>query len=197
VTVRAASIFLGSKRRLRVVDGLVALTIFLSLATLWLFGWIFYQGWINREIRNLQANKDLIVAVDANPQLIVARIEFLLRHDRIDEVQPFVESLDKRGPVKMRASAHYNLANARLRQAFDLLSQTKLESAGSFVILARQEYRKALMLRPDFWDAKFNLDVASRLIRDFPAFERTSGDTVNIDRTKIWTDVPGKPEGLP
>jgi len=151
----------------------------------------------NAKIRALKANHDVAVAVDAPPGLLLARIEFLLRHDSVDEIQPYVEALDKRATDAQRAMAHYNLANGRLRQAFDLLTDGKLDAAGPLVVLSRQEYRRALTLAPGDWDAKFNLDVASRLIRDFPAFERTIGDAVQTDRKKIWTDIPGKPEGLP
>jgi mxaK protein len=151
----------------------------------------------NASIRALKANHDLAVAMNSPPELLLARIEFLLSHDRVDEVQPYVEALDKRGSDALRAIAHFNFANGRLRQAFDLLTQGKLDAAGPFVVLSRQEYRRALTLAPGDWDAKFNLDVASRLIRDFPAFERTIGDAVKTDRKRIWTDVPGKPEGLP
>ena len=73
---------------------------------------------------------------------------------------------------------------------------TSSTKAGPYVVLARQEYRRALTLVPESWDAKFNLDVASRLVRDFPAFERTIGDEVKTKK-RLWTDVPGKPEGLP
>ncbi len=151
----------------------------------------------NRTIASLKSNHDVPVATDAPPETLLARIEFLLDHGRIDEVQPLVEALDRRGTDRIRADAHYDFANGRLRQAFDQLTQDKIDSAGPFVVLARQEYRRALTLLPGDWDAKFNLDVASRLIRDFPAFERTMGDTVKEDRRLIWTDIPGTPNGLP
>ncbi|WP_204276833.1 hypothetical protein, partial [Klebsiella aerogenes] len=61
--------------------------------------------------------------------------------------------------------------------------------------LARQDYRRALEARPDDWDAKFNLDVASRLIRDYPEFDRKSGDELKAEPKQIWTDIPGQPRG--
>ncbi|WP_315807135.1 MULTISPECIES: MxaK protein [unclassified Bradyrhizobium] len=151
----------------------------------------------NEAIRRLKTNHDVPVAVDAPAELLLARVSFLLDHDRIDEVRPYVQALDKQDTGRLAAIAHYDLANSRLRQAFDLITASKLDSAGPFVVLSREEYRRALTLSPDDWDAKFNFDVASRLIRDFPMFERTSGDDVKADRKKIWTDIPGKPQGLP
>ena len=185
--------FLGAARP-RVLVGLpivlVVATMILSILTL-------RQDATNRTIRGLKSNHDIAVATDAPPESLLARIQFLLTHDRVDEIQPYVESLDKIGSDKFRAIAHYDYANGRLRQAFDMITQGKLDSAGPYVVLARQEYRRALTFAPQDWDAKFNLDVASRLIRDFPAFERTSGDTVKVDRRKVWTDIPGTPKGLP
>jgi mxaK protein len=151
----------------------------------------------NATVRDLLANKDIVVDVGARPAVLLARIKFLLDHDRVDEMQPFVEQLDRSGDDDERAVAHYDFANGLLRQGFDMISESQLEKAGPFVTLARAEYRRALTFAPSDWDAKFNLDVASRLIRDFPAFERTIGDTLKTDRKKIWTDIPGKPEGLP
>ncbi|MGD9659104.1 MAG: MxaK protein, partial [Methylocystis sp.] len=31
----------------------------------------------------------------------------------------------------------------------------------------------------------------------FPDFERKGGDELSADPTKLWTDIPGKPKGLP
>jgi mxaK protein len=87
--------------------------------------------------------------------------------------------------------------DALLRRAFDHIERSELEPANPFVNLAKREYRRALQLAPDYWDAKFNFDVAARLVRDFPDFERNSGDELSADPKKLWTDIPGKPKGLP
>jgi mxaK protein len=175
---------------------LVILPVVLSFTTLILLGLAIQVELVNRTIHALKSNHDAPVSTTGSPELLSARVEFLLAHDRVDEVQPYVEALDKTGSDALRASAHFNYANGRLRQGFDEISADHLEKAGPYVVLAREEYRRSLTLDPEKWDAKFNLDVASRLVRDFPAFERTMGDEVKTPK-KLWTDVPGKPEGLP
>lgn len=175
----------------------LALPMVLALGAVVLASFAIRAEMTNATIHALKANHDEAVSTNAAPEALLARIGFLLTHDRVDDVQPYVEALDKTGSDRTRAVAHYNFANGRLRQAFDLVTAGKIDEAGPLVVLSRQEYRRALTLAPDDWDAKFNLDVASRLIRDFPSFERTIGDEVKTDRKKIWTDVPGKPEGLP
>ncbi|MFY9292656.1 MAG: MxaK protein [Methylorubrum rhodinum] len=151
----------------------------------------------NGSIAALEAGRDLAVAPDAPVALLVARTKFLAARDRLEEAEPLLESLDRRGAVDGAARARYVLANARVRKAFDLIGRGELDKAGPQVTLARQDYRRALQARPDFWDAKFNFDVASRLIRDFPEFDRKFGDELKAEPKQIWTDIPGQPRGGP
>ena len=145
----------------------------------------------------LAAGRDVEVDASAPPALLAARIAFLARRDQFDRARALLEPLEASGRDALGAAAHYDLANALLRRAFDLLERGQLEPAGPFVELARRSYRRALQLDPDFWDAKYNLDVASRLVRDNPRLERSGGDELPADPKKIWTDIPGAPKGLP
>jgi mxaK protein len=145
----------------------------------------------------LAAGRDIEVEPNAAPELIAARIGYLARREAFDRARALLAPLDAAERGHLAAGAHYDLANAMLRRAFALLEQSKLEAAGPFVDLARRGYRRALQFDPDFWDAKYNLDVASRLVRDNPQLERTSGDELPADPKKIWTDIPGAPKGLP
>lgn len=151
----------------------------------------------NAAIAELEAGRDIAVAAEAPDALLVARTQFLAARDRLGEAEPLLDTLDRRGAAEAAARARYAVANARIRQAFLRIERSELDKAGPQVTLARQDYRRALQARPDFWDAKFNFDVASRLIRDFPEFDRKFGDELKAEPKQIWTDIPGQPRGGP
>ena len=152
---------------------------------------------VNTQISALRAGRDTPVATDAKPELLFARIEFLARRDEIDAARVLVDALDHDGRDDLSAMSRYALANALLRKAFDLIERGDLDGAAPFVNLSKREYRRALQLAPSYWDAKFNFDVASRLVRDYPSFEQENGDELQAEPKKLWTDVPGVPKGLP
>jgi mxaK protein len=145
----------------------------------------------------LAAGRDVEADESSPPELLAARIGFLARRDEFDKARALLEPLEASGRTAFGAAAHYDLANALLRRSFALLERGQLEPAGPFLELARRSYRRALQLDPDFWDAKYNFDVASRLLRDNPRLEHSGGDELPADPKKIWTDIPGKPKGLP
>jgi len=177
--------------------GLVLLPILLlaAAAALALTAW--RDARTNAVIAELEAGRDIAVPPDAPDALLVARTKFLAFRDRLGEAEPLLETLDHRRSADAAARARYIVANARIREAFRLIERSELDKAGPQVTLARQDYRRALQARPDFWDAKFNFDVASRLIRDFPEFDRKFGDELKAEPKQIWTDIPGQPRGGP
>lgn len=151
----------------------------------------------NDTIEALRQRRDVAVEVNARSEALVARVAFFSARNDVDRARASVETLDRSGSIELRARGHYLLANALLRRAFEQIQRSEMEAANPFVNLAKREYRRALQLAPHYWDAKFNLDVAARLVRDFPDFERKSGDELSADPKKLWTDIPGKPKGLP
>lgn len=176
---------------------LLCLPILLALAALGLAGLAWRDARANRAIAGLAEGRDLPVASEAATPLVLARVLFLAARDRLVEAEPLVEAIERRGDAQASARARYILANARLRQALNHLTRNETDPAGPLVMLSRQDYKRALQARPDFWDAKFNYDFASRLIRDFPDFERKQGDDLEAEPKKIWTDIPGQPRGAP
>lgn len=151
----------------------------------------------NTTIEKLGSGVDVEVAATSDPRVLLSRAQFLLARDRIDEAQPLVDRIAEIGQNGLAATALYNLANARLRRALDLLGESKIDPAVPLVRLAKASYRQALAIHPDFWDAKYNLDIAMRLVRDFPQIEAEPEEPPPGARKRPWTDLPGLPKGLP
>ena len=151
----------------------------------------------NRTIAALAEGRDVPVPETAAPRLLLARAHFLMVRDRLDEAQPFVDRLARVDQTELAVAALYDLANARLARAISHLEQTQIDPAIPLVRLAKAGYRAALVRDPGFWDAKYNLDIAMRLIRDFPQIEQEEQDDAQETPKRLWTDLPGLPRGLP
>ncbi len=91
----------------------------------------------------------------------------------------------------------YNMANARMRAAIAAIGKGDYDKAIPLVALAKSEYRSALRLDAADWDAKYNLDIAMRLVRDLPQAVGEDEEKPLETPQKLWTDLPGVPKGLP
>jgi mxaK protein len=132
----------------------------------------------------------------ASSRVLFARAYFLLRRDRIDEAQAVLDQARLRADAKTRVAMLYDMANTRLRVVFDAIDQGQFDKATALIGLAKDQYTEALRLDPEAWDVKYNLDVASRLLRDLP--EATPPEEPSREAPKdLWTDLPGVPEGEP
>ncbi len=152
----------------------------------------------NAQIRELRAGKDVVVdAVSAPPALLEARADFFLTRDRIAEAQPLLDQASLRADGARQARMLYNMANTRLRAAVAAIEKGDIDKAPPLVMLAKAEYRAVLRIEPDNWDAKHNLDVAMRLVRDLPRAQGEEEDKPEETPSKLWTDLPGVPKGLP
>lgn len=170
-------------------------------ASLVLALWLGARLWVverdNALIASLASGHDLAVSAEDPPELVFARLHFLLSRDRLDEAQPLLNQLAGGTERRLAVAALYDMANARLRVAFDHLESNRIDPAIPLVRLAKDNYRRALTLDPGFWDGKYNLDVAMRLVRDFPQIELEGEELPPEAVKKLWTDLPGLPQGLP
>ncbi|WP_238123083.1 MULTISPECIES: hypothetical protein [unclassified Xanthobacter] len=151
----------------------------------------------NRTILGLAAGRDLAVADDAAPRLLFARAHFLMTHDQLNDAQHVVDVITRSDDTAMAAAALYDLGNTRLARAIDLLERMAVDAAIPEIRLAKENYRATLRHAPSLWDAKYNLDIALRLIRDFPEIERELEEEPRQTPKRLWTDLPGLPKGLP
>lgn len=152
----------------------------------------------NAVIERLRAGVDVAVdPVGASPALLDARAGFLLKRDRTDEAQPLLDQAAARADSGVLVRMLYNMANARMRAAVEAISKGNFDKAIPLVALAKSEYRSALRLDPENWDAKYNLDIAMRLVRDLPQGAGEDDQKPLETPEKLWTDLPGVPKGLP
>jgi mxaK protein len=170
-----------------------------AAAAAWLghAGWTLHAERAEREIaRALAANRDVTPPDGASGELLFARAHFLLVRDRIDEAQALSARIVERGGPELAGRFHYNVGNARSRRAIGAIEASQIDRAIPEVRLAKEAYRSALRADPALWDARYNLDVAMRLVRDFPELE-AGDEEAQAQPKKLWTDLPGRPRGLP
>ena len=97
------------------------------------------------------------------------------------------------------AKAVYDLGNVYLSRAIAAVERDATAQAGTLAELAKQAYRQALRRRPDDWAAKYNYEVAARLMPDFDRIDNGTEEPELEEESarKLWTRVPGFPRGLP
>ncbi len=158
-----------------------------------------WQWWqtrtMNHVIAELARSVDHPVDSDAAAPLLFARSHYLSRLERFDETAPLIARLLSRDPERA-VDALYNRGNGHLRRGIEFVHQTRIDDAIAQVNLAKRDYQQALRLRPDDWQLKYNLDIAMRLVRDFrPA--QVEGEDEGEPPERLWTDLPGRPRGMP
>lgn len=152
----------------------------------------------NAAMEQMRAGRDIAVdAATAPPALLEARAAFLLKRGRIEEAQPLLDQAATRADAATQVRMLYNMANARMRVAISAIEKGDFDKAIPFVSLAKSEYRSALRLDSGDWDAKYNLDIAMRLVRDLPQGVGEDEQKPLETPDKLWTDLPGVPKGLP
>jgi mxaK protein len=184
---------LWSRTRIAAPLALLAWSAAVAVGCAW---WLIATAWDNRTIAALAAGRDLAVGLSSSPKVKFARAEFLFERGDFERAQPLLDSVVRSGNAVVAADALYDAANARLHQGIELIRNNKFDAATSQVILARDFYSRALRIDPQFWDAKYNLDIAMRLVRDFPDTIMRSDDRKK-PTNKLWTDLPGLPKGGP
>ena len=163
-------------------------------------GWFGWRVWgdhaDNRAIRDLAAGRAAEPRDGADPRVAYARILFLAWRDRIPEAEALVPALSGAAPA-LQSGARMTIANARMRRGYDALEARDLDGAMAEVNLAKSAYRDALRADPGNFDAKVNLELATRLFRDLPREGNDGEENPDIKPSELWTDLPGLPRGAP
>lgn len=119
-----------------------------------------------------------------------AQLEAEQQHDAaLDELTKVLGSGDK----TLMPLAYFNRGNINLREALTMTASDGRQIP--LVELAKQDYRSALALDPKFWDARYNLEVALRMVSEDPDsgpdFEKHIINTEHTIESKAFkVDLP-------
>lgn len=133
----------------------------------------------------------------AAPPVRLAYALYLARREQWNEARDVLADLGEQGPPAFRVRVRYDLGNLYLRQALAETERGEAGRAAPLAELAKDAYRRALRADPGFRDAKYNLEVATRLMPDFDPVDSGAEEPDEDAARKLWTRVPGFPRGLP
>lgn len=152
----------------------------------------------NALIGELLAGHDAAIATlsSASPEVRLAKAIYLVKQHRPEDALATLSAILEQGDARLQAKIRYNLGNLYLSQAIVQVDAARLDEARTSVTLAKQVYKQAMQRDSQFWDAKYNLETAMRLL---PDLDRINIEDENSQQPKnpLWTTVPGFPRGLP
>lgn len=163
------------------------------------------RGW--SAWRQAQDNARMALAEppqDREPRVLLARAVALEARGRFDEALADYAEVEARDDAALRHAARVNVANLYLRRGIAVAREDgNAERALVLLQLAKSGLRRALRERPDDWNARYNLELAQRLLPDVvPRDWRRSGDEPEIPEAmkrdkSAWTEMVSPPRGMP
>jgi mxaK protein len=173
---------------------------FYTAALLLLAGTIYYgvETYLTTKLTQALNHPDNIIVDEHTPALLVfTKAHFLSENGNIAEAIRLYASLHTTEDHNLRALAFYNLATLYLQDgAKRWNAHGVLEAAhvSTEVELAKENYREALRLNPELWQARYNLEYAWRITP--PPKEREKADFQGR-KASIFSTLPGLPAGGP
>lgn len=179
--------------------GLWSTLVFSLAVVLYNVGMMYGIYYDNNLIRELTLGQDVVInkVVSGKPELRLARAFYFKQKHRYDEALSTLSLIMDKGDQQFQAKVRYNLGNLYLEQAMLQVKAMDMNEALPLAGLAKQAYRQSLALDSRNWDAKYNLEVAMRLLPEMDRADVPDDNSPINQRTQLWTTVPGFPRGLP
>lgn len=181
---------------LALLCGVIALAVF--AAAMWQYRQASHVG---EAIETLLSGHDIEPErrFGAPAKVRLAYAVYLIGREDYRGAEELLAELGQSADAEVADQALYNLGNVYLRRAIAAVEQDQPTQAGTLAELAKQSYRRALRIRPEHWSAKYNYEVAARLMPDFDRIDDQGEDSPKEEASprKLWTRVPGIPRGLP
>ena len=180
----------------RMIWGLLLTCLLVACMQLWQIYRIHRE---NQWMIELATEHDIGIEQLANaaPEIRLARAVYLQQKQRYNEALDTLSVIVGQGDSRLQMQSRYNLGNVYLHQAMIEVEAGRINQAMPLLTLAKQAYRQALALDSGFWDAKYNLELAMRLLPEFDRISQTEADADAAKPSQLWTTLPGFPRGLP
>lgn len=139
---------------------------------------------------------------DASEEAIFANAAYWAKHHDSKKSLMLYAQLQSSNDNALRRNVHYNIANHYLRQAYTTLNETGLASwdkVSPLLSIAKESYRDALRIDPSYMDAKYNYELALRLIPTIESKSQRMTESEDDLETppEGWPAIPGFPRGMP
>lgn len=139
-----------------------------------------WQLWQQKRIEAFVIAPEQYKTIPDHPRAHFAQGRYLVEHDENDAALEQYTLVLGSQKAEWLPAAYFNRGNINLREAMAMDGDDP--QMISLVELAKQDYRSALKQQPEFWDARFNLEVALRLVPEDPEAE------TNLKKQEIYSE---------
>lgn len=125
-----------------------------------------YQLWQEKQVNAYLEAPETVEPVPNDPRAKMAYASVLVKHEKPDDALEVLTKVLGEADTSLLSMAYYNRGNINLRGALKLSSSDGRQIP--LAELAKQDYRSALALDPDMWNARYNLEIALRVVPEDP-----------------------------
>lgn len=194
----------ATRRRTRVVLGLAAVL----AAAIAFDGWRLWRAerWNDAITQAVHAPADAPLPALEAANAAVPELRFAAAYRQAERARQQASRADReaalnlyrplQGDAPLGQAARFNSANLLLRQAIEVRATLQPGQAIALLELAKEGYREVLRHDPGFWDARYNLERAQRLLPD-PDEEEPQAMEPSPQAERAATTMRGHSAGLP
>ncbi|MBL1457562.1 MxaK protein [Methylophaga sp.] len=142
----------------------VLLSIFVISIVVMLFS--SWQLWQQKRVEAFVSAPEQYETIPDHPRAHFAQGRYLVEQNENDAALEQYTLVLGSQQTQWLPAAYFNRGNINLREAMAMDGNDP--QMIPLVELAKQDYRSALKQQPEFWDARFNLEVALRLVPEDP-----------------------------
>lgn len=141
---------------------------------------------------------------NAASDAVFADANYWLAHKDTEKALKLYALASSGKDANIRKAAHYNIGNIYLRQANQILNDKGWEEwdkVTPLLSIAKESYREALRLAPEWMEAKYNYELVLRLapiIESSKSRRQEEEEEVTQETPpEGWPAIPGFPRGMP